>query len=209
MDSETLEAYEAHGERLASEYREHKRVSGEKFERAFPNHSRILEVGVGSGIDFSVMIKAGFEVLGLEPSKELQKYAERFFPEVRGRVVADAFPLERERLKKWGFSFDGIHCCAVVMHFKKKDRPLIWEQFGTLLRKGGRLFCRFSETRDGLDEQGRDAMGRFYQILSEGEILNECENAGFRLLEKWEDKSVSFSRGKGWKSHIYEWNGSD
>ena len=58
--------------------------------RFAPRSGRVLDIGLGTGFNANLMVQQGYEVTGLEPSKDAIVFASRVAPRVS--VIESMFP---------------------------------------------------------------------------------------------------------------------
>ena len=100
--------------------------------KKYVKRGRILDIGCGRGLALEVMRRDGWEVAGVEFSREAAACADRQY----GIHVVHGV------IEEWGFqpgSFDVITIYHVLEHLEKPAQVL--EECGRLLRKGGLLVC--------------------------------------------------------------------
>jgi SAM-dependent methyltransferase len=205
MDPKTIQAYDTHADVFAARYRSGERVPVERLKQAFGHRSQILDIGVGSGVDMSRFLDAGYDVRGLEPSLMLMQSALTHFPRLQGRIWQGALPmLDEELLESWKSHFTGIFCSAVLMHIAYERQQTALEQMYAMLKPEGRLLLTVSSNREGLDEQGRDEYSRYYAELSEDRVLELGQNAGFTQKQTWHDADKWHRKGLVWGSYLFE-----
>ena len=152
MDAKTIEIYNALGAEFSHRYRSGERFAIVRVREAFYGCHRVLEVGTGSGIDFSRLLAMGFDVTGLEPSRTFIEEAHTHFPETKGRIQQGSLPLSEDLRNEWGSAFDAVFCSAVFMHIPAEKRTECMRDLAHVLRSKGRVYFTISECRDGLDE---------------------------------------------------------
>ncbi|MGZ0655252.1 class I SAM-dependent methyltransferase [Coraliomargarita sp. W4R53] len=205
MDSKTIQAYDTHAATFAARYRSGDRVPVERLKQAFGHRSQILDIGVGSGVDMSRFLEAGYDVRGLEPSIMLMQTALKHFPRLQGRIWQGALPmLDEELITSWNSHFSGIFCSAVLMHIVYERQQAALEQMYAMLKPEGRLLLTVSSHREGLDEQGRDEYNRYYAELSEERVLQLSQDAGFTQIQAWHDPDKWHRNGLVWASYLFE-----
>jgi ubiquinone/menaquinone biosynthesis C-methylase UbiE len=99
-----------------------------------PPNARILDVGCGTGHFSHFIQQKGFEVVGLEPAKNMINIARELFPEIQfveGISAQVAFPDE---------SFDMILAIEVLRYLDKEDNKASYVEFKRLLKPGGVIF---------------------------------------------------------------------
>ncbi len=95
--------------------------------------TEILDAGCGPGKDAAILISKGFNVIGVDASKGLLKEAKSRVPE--GTFILG--DLRNLRLKR---KFDGIWCCASLLHLRKADVGEVINSFKKMLNADGILF---------------------------------------------------------------------
>lgn len=142
------------------------------FEAAFAPGARVLDVGCGKGRDVVALLDMGFDAHGVEPNDAMRARALARDPRVAGRIAAATLP---DLGQPFGGGFDGVVCCAVLMHLSPDDLPATLAALVSVLRPHGRLLLALPEMRadwlvDGHDPDGRQfanhAPGRVEALLA-------------------------------------------
>lgn len=147
-------------------------------------HGRVLEIGIGSGLNLSFYDKAKVDkVLGLDPSPELQVMARRRADEAG--VDVDWMALSGERIPLPDQSIDSIVITYTMCTIPDVHSALL--EMGRVLKPGAHLY--FSEHGVAPDESVRRWQNRLNPLW--GRIAGGChinrdvpkmlEAAGFRL----------------------------
>lgn len=141
------------------------------FASCFPAEATILDMGCGSGRDVMAFSDMGFKVIGLDASEELIKLA-------RERLGINAFVGD---MSSWISSepFDGIWCCASLIHLSEEEKERFFDNLKYNLKKGGVIYI---SVKDGI-ETGLDEEGRFVSNCSEAELRVYLKSAGCEILE--------------------------
>ena len=92
-----------------------------------------------------------YEVVAVEPVKEMRDHAQTAHPHPNIRWMADSLPALSE-VTAAGLTFDLIHLSAVFMHLPKPDRDRAFRKLTLLLKPCGRLHITL---RDGPSEPER------------------------------------------------------
>ena len=204
MDAKTIQIYDALGAEFSERYRSGERFPIERVKKAFAGCHRVLEVGTGSGVDCANLLKMGFDMTGLEPSRTFIDEAHTHFPETKECIVQGSLPLNEKLREQWASAFDAVFCSAVFMHIPAEKRPACMRDLAHVLRAKGRVYFTISEYRDGLDEENRDKWGRLYIPLYREDTLVLVESAGFSVLQEWKHEDGRHSRGLNWVSYLLE-----
>lgn len=150
----------------------------ERFLAQVPCGGRIMDLGCGSGRDVRWFRDHGYDARGLDASAELVRIArDNFGILVECGLIEDWIADE---------PFDGIWCCASLMHM---DDASIAGFAGNLkhnLRPGGVLYL---SVKSGV-ETGSDERGRYFRDFTEDDIRRLAEMSGMTVGEIWytEDK---------------------
>src|SRR3546814_17900216 len=129
----------------------------ERFARALPVPSLILDAGCGPGRDLARFAANGHVPRGVDLNATFVAMAQAHAPVTRAdlRRIGSLYPPG---------TFDGIWAAASLVHLSDAEACDVLQQLAALLRPGGRLFtCVMSEGATGWldapDEHGR-ASGR-------------------------------------------------
>ena len=97
--------------------------------------AHILDAGCGSGRDAKVFAEAGFQVTAFDASAEMARLASDYCGfEVTVRRFEDVDEIAQ---------FDGIWCCASLLHVPLASMPSTLEQMWNALRPGGTLYVSY------------------------------------------------------------------
>src|SRR5579885_515575 len=91
---------------------------------------RILDAGCGPGRDSKWFRERGFHVIGVDLSAGMLAEARRRVPDVEFRQA------DLRRLNFPDGYFDGIWCCASLLHLPRNDVPAVLASFRRLLDHG-------------------------------------------------------------------------
>lgn len=97
--------------------------------------AHILDAGCGSGRDSKVFVDAGFHVTAFDASAELARLASKHCGfSVAARRFEDVDDVE---------AFDGIWCCASLLHVPLAAMPPTLDRLWRALRPGGTMYVSF------------------------------------------------------------------
>jgi len=154
-----------------------------EFLALLPKNAKILDVGCGVGVDSGYMVSEGFEVIGVDLSKEMLKLGKQKFPKIEFR---------HGDIRKLDFppnSFDGILASCSLIHIPKKDVPALIKKFHQILKKDGAIYFALQGGKSEeifVDEPFKPDEKIFLNIMSFYEIKNLLVNAGFSIVKKYE-----------------------
>ena len=142
-----------------------------KFVSFLPEHARIIDIGCGSGRDVKAFCDMGYQAVGLDASEGLAAEAEKqLCIEVQVGDMATWVAQE---------PFDGIWCCAALLHLHEEEANAFLQNLHVNLRSGGILFL---SVKEGI-QTGQDAKGRYMHNYTEQELRKKLATAGLEILE--------------------------
>lgn len=146
----------------------------ERFLRYIPLGGRIMDLGCGSGRDVAYFHEHGYEAYGLDASEKLVKIANLKF----------GLHVEKGLIEEWiaAEPFDGIWCCASLLHLDEEQLKRFFLHLKTNLKRGGALYI---SVKEGI-ESGEDALGRFFSGFDKERLeglIHHCE--GLQIKEIW------------------------
>ncbi|MCT7464890.1 class I SAM-dependent methyltransferase [Aliarcobacter cryaerophilus] len=147
--------------------------------KTFEKKSKLLEIGCGSGRDASFMTSNGFDVIGIDGSKNMIDEAKKNHPKLSTKLFNKTLPNDLT----FDTKFDGIYSIATLMHLTKDDLKKTILKIYDLLNPSGKILISVSLFRDDLDEHGFDKDGRYFLILNFEEWISIFKNIGFNILE--------------------------
>lgn len=201
VDLKTAEFYERHAADLAVRYESAPSPVERYYPLAFPAGSRILDVGAGSGRDLAALVKAGYDGHGVEPSDRLRQAAIEAHPELEERLTKGALP---EIGMPFGGSFDGILCCAVLMHLPEAELFDSALSLRSLLKPHGRILMSVPTARTDVGDDSRDNGGRLFQPYLPEELQLLFERLGFQLVGRWDSEDILQRNGMHWVTMLLE-----
>ena len=164
-----------------------------KFAEHLQPEARIVDVGCGSGRDVVAFRDMGFSAEGIDASEALVRLAtERLGITANVADMSDWIADE---------AYDGIWCCASLMHLNEEDCERFFSNLKYNLRTGGVLYI---SVKTGI-ETGTDAAGRYLRNFNEEDIRDLINKAaGLRLSELWYTDDTLSRRGFRWLNVIAE-----
>ena len=150
-----------------------------RFLKYIPAGGRVMDLGCGSGRDVKWFCDHGYEAYGLDASRELVSRASDEYD----------IPVFAGLIEEWTTStpFDGVWCCASLMHLDDSALEQFFENLKYNLKPGGVLFM---SVKSGI-ETGLDEQGRYFRDFTEDDVHEIITQHGeFELKELWytEDK---------------------
>lgn len=135
--------------------------------------ARILDAGCGSGRDARAFHEMGYDVEAFDASAELVELARQYsgLP-VEQKRFEDVTEVER---------YDGIWCCASLLHVPLAELPEVMARLARALKPGGVWYLSF---KYGCGEREKD--GRVFTDMDEiklNDLIADLEN--IILLDTW------------------------
>ena len=179
--------YQLHAQRFFSETVD---VDMSELYRPFVAHlkpgARILDAGCGSGRDAKAFSEMGYEVEAFDASAELVELARQHtgLP-VKQMRFEEVTEVER---------YDGIWCCASLLHVPLAELPGVMAQLAKALKPGGVWYLSFKYGSGEREKDGR----RFTDMDESGfaEVLSEL--SGIEVMECWQTHDQRPERDDSW-----------
>ncbi|WP_205665655.1 class I SAM-dependent methyltransferase [Anoxybacter fermentans] len=126
-----------------------------------PKKGKVIDIGTGTGNLAGFLIKAGFQVMAIEPSKEMRKIAKRKFPELE--IYEGDFLNFPEKLRK----VHGIVSSYAFHHLTDEEKADAIRNFNQHLVMGGQVIFADTvyENLKFKEELLRDTKARGYMGL--------------------------------------------
>ncbi len=171
----TIKTYDRMAERYASAqtYPNFWLEEVETFEKYLAGR-RILDAGCGPGRDTRLFIAKGYDTTSIDLSAGLLKEAMRRTPN------GNFLKMDIAKLKFKDGSFDGIWCCATLIHVKKWNAYHVLHGFHRVLADGGALFVSVKEGSGESIKRTPDGR-RFFANYTMEELRVSIENSGFEV----------------------------
>ncbi|MCR5420779.1 MAG: class I SAM-dependent methyltransferase [Lachnospiraceae bacterium] len=166
-----------------------------EFLKYIPEGGRIMDLGCGSGRDVKWFREHDYDAYGLDASEELVKIARNQFD----------IPVEVGLIEEWVADevFDGIWCCASLMHLDDMSFDKFLSNLRCNLRLGGALFI---SVKEGIDS-GVSEDGRYFRDFND-EALNAfiSHYRGLRIEKVWYTTDKLYRESFRWLNAIIRTN---
>jgi 2-polyprenyl-3-methyl-5-hydroxy-6-metoxy-1,4-benzoquinol methylase len=174
----TLDFYNRNALKLAEKYNRSTPYKLQQFVlNSIPNKNcKILEIGFGSGRELKFLLKNGFNVWGVDGSKEFVKLAKSEFPEISEQLFQAYLP-ELKLPSKYVNFFDVVICIAVLMHIPKNFHQLTAKNIAKYLKTGGILILSYSLGT-------RNEKERFFEKMEPKEAEKAFSKTGFKKIKE-------------------------
>jgi len=148
------------------------------------SNGKLLDMGCGAGEPFSKkFIEKGWEVIGVDFSKEMIRMAARYCPEMK-TFCCDM------RASKFNINeFDAIIAVYSLFHVPSKEHSDLFKKFCNWLKPEGKLlFTYATKEYTGYDEFDafREFMGQnlYYSHTTPEKLYITLEKTGFKIISK-------------------------
>lgn len=150
----------------------------DKFLVKLPKKSKILDVGSGPGQFAKHMIEKGFEVIGIDFSKEMVAIAKEKVPGV------DFRHMDMRQLDFPDKSFDGVLSAYSLIHIPSEQVLATLKSFHRILKTGGyiEIVVQKGHADKIIDEPFMPSEKMFFNFFTEKRISKFLEDAEFKVL---------------------------
>ncbi|MCQ4081126.1 methyltransferase domain-containing protein [Streptomyces sp. RB6PN25] len=151
-----------------------------------PAPAVVVDVGAGTGRDAAALARRGYQVVAVEPVRELREVAQRLHPSEDVGWVEDCLP-ELSRLEG---TFQLALLSAVWMHLPPVARGRAMERLVTLLAPAGLLVISL--------RRGAPPTDRVMFDVPAEEVARNGGRAGLRLVRLVEEGADRLGRSEVW-----------
>lgn len=171
----TISVYDAMGAQWAAEHGDvnYWQEQFNRFRQLMPN-GRVLDIGCGAARDAALLVEAGYEYVGIDPSSELLEQAKKAFPAATF-LNATVYDLSQLGLKP----FDGFWCSAVLLHIPHSRLPEALQQMSGVLKNDG---IGFIAVKEG-DGERTEEDGRTFFLWHKDEFADQLAQNGFDVVD--------------------------
>ena len=147
--------------------------------KTFSPHSKLLEIGCGSGRDASFMQEQGYNLTAIDGSQKMIEEAKSIHPALEPHLFTMQLP---HGLDFEPHSFDGVYSVATLMHLTQEEIYETIKNIHTLLKEKGKFLFSVSIERDDTDQNSQDPHKRLFTSFSQREWITVCKNCGLKHL---------------------------
>lgn len=153
----------------------------------------VLDVGCGGGRDSRALVEQGFSVTGIDLSMEMVKLARIHAPE------GTFFQADMRSIPCEDYMFDGIWCCASLLHLDRIQIYYALIEFKRVLKRGGSccLVVKEGQGEEIVYTGSIEGMPRFFTYFQEDELSGQCIDLGFTILQSRVRGEMKRSRPSG------------
>jgi 2-polyprenyl-3-methyl-5-hydroxy-6-metoxy-1,4-benzoquinol methylase len=139
-----------------------------------PKHGHILDAGCGSARDAMYFKQQGFTVSAFDASPELAKLASNY--------LQQAVEVKTFQQLNCTNKYDGIWCCASLLHVPKAELPQVFLKLQNALKPNGVLYVSFK-----YGTQERVHNGREFTDLNESALTALINShTKLKILKQWQ-----------------------
>jgi len=158
----------------------------ETFTRHLAPGARVLDAGCGSGRDAKVFKEMGYQVEAFDASPAMVELArEHTGLPVQLMTFADV---------DWKEEFDGIWCCASLLHVPALELPGVMQKLADALKPGGVWYVSFKYGDGEREVDGR----RFTDVDEDGLKALVVTIAGTEVVGMWQTYDKRPERNERW-----------
>lgn len=148
---------------------------------------KVLDVGCGPGIDAGYMASKGYNVIGIDLSKEMIGLAKERFPRIEFRIS------DMRRLTFGSGSFDGVFVAYSLIHIPKNDVLGVIKSLHGFLKPNGVIYFAFHEGKSQemfITEPLKPDEKMFLNVFSSDEIKRLIKEAGFSIIKEYQREPI-------------------
>jgi tellurite methyltransferase len=122
---------------------------------------RVLDVGCGSGRNLVYLLRAGYEVFGVDSDPGSIHAVRQLASRIAPQLPSDNFRVEPIARITFPAAFADVVLSSAVLHFARDDEDFMAMLDGTwkVLKRGGLFFCRLASSI-GMEHEVRSIAGR-------------------------------------------------
>lgn len=189
---QTIDSYDKIASNFAEDYFAYSKFSPdfkkiiEKFVSFFPQKALILDAGCGPGRDSKFFLENNLNQIGVDMSKAMILEASRRCPSGNFQIM------DMRNLEFSNEYFDGIWCCASLLHVPREGVTTAIKEFFRVLKKEGMIFvCVMQGKGDAwVVRQEYHAIPQYFVYYEEREIANLFSKNNFFVNET----SITFNK---------------
>jgi ubiquinone/menaquinone biosynthesis C-methylase UbiE len=152
----------------------------DRFLALLAHGARILDIGSGPGQFSKYIIDKGFEVVGIDLSREMVSISKQRVPQGKFQFM------DMRRLDFPADSFDGIFCAYALIHIPTEEIPSTLKGFSRILKKGGYLEIAVQQGDPDhiISEPFMPTEKMFFNFFSSERLSQFLTDAGFQIISQ-------------------------
>ena len=164
----------------------------EEFCRYLPPRAYVLDAGCGPGRDTAEFLRRGYKVDAFDKSKTMVNFSKK-----RNRIDVKCSSFETVN---YGKKFDGIWCCASLLHVSLDNLPAAIKNLAKHLKVNGVIYMSF---KYGNGERLKD--GRHFTDLTEDSLTDIIKKVeGLDKIKFWKTFDVRPDKSDIWLNAIFK-----
>ncbi len=160
-----------------------------------PKHGHILDAGCGSARDAMYFKQQGFTVSAFDASPDLAKLASNY--------LQQAVEVKTFQQLNCTNKYDGIWCCASLLHVPKVELPQVFLKLQNALKPNGVLYVSFKYGTQERVHNGRE----FTDLNEDGLTELITHHTELKILKQWQSVDQRPGReGEVWLNALIKIN---
>lgn len=139
-----------------------------------PNHGHILDAGCGSARDAMYFKQQGFTVSAFDASENIAKLASNY--------LQQAVEVKTFQQLNYTNMYDGIWCCASLLHVPKIELPQVLLKLQNALKPNGVLYVSFKYGTQERVHNGRE----FTDLNEDGLTALITHHTELKIIKQWQ-----------------------
>ncbi|WP_299313275.1 class I SAM-dependent methyltransferase [uncultured Aquimarina sp.] len=150
----------------------------EEFMNFLQVNDEVLDLGCGPGHHSRIFSENGFQVTGIDFSKEMINIAKKEVPEVEFHVM------DILKLKFKNTCFNGVWASASLLHVQKKLFPKALDNINNILCDKGIFYLSLKQGKgeELLKDERYGGVNKFYSYFSSNDIESMLKQASFKII---------------------------
>ena len=188
--SKTTEAYNQNAENFHEKFSvfEEYRRQVTAFAEILPPHSRVLDIGCGTGVNAGYLVEAGHEVTGVDNSAGMLELARKYCSKAQFEEcsVLDYYPAEK---------YDAVIMSFIIVHLNDADAVELLRRVPDFLNPQGYLYLSYMSGKSpGFETTSFSDSEIFFNYYNSSLIRDKLAEVGFALLKS---NSAPFEESDG------------
>jgi SAM-dependent methyltransferase len=154
----------------------------------------VLDIGAGSGRDAAALVRYGYDVTAVEPSKEMREQASVHHPAANIRWLDDRLP-DLAKLNADERRYDLVLLSAVVMHLHPEEIAPSFTRVSELLAPHGLVYVTL--------RMGPASPERELRLVEVDTVVEAARAAGLNLMQVHEIPDALHRSGVAWKAVVF------
>ncbi len=139
---------------------------------------KILDAGSGPGRDTRYFLRKGYNVVSIDASQGMLDEAKRRVP--KGHFIK----MDMLNLRFARNSFDGVWCCASLLHIRKSKASKVISSFKNIIKEKGILFVSLKQGKGERTVAYPDGSKRFFAYYTRPEA-EKLISKSFQMLKSY------------------------